>query len=173
MIFRLTEARSKLLPFFLTLAVIVADQISKLIVVRTLPLARPVQIIGDFLRLTYVTNPVIAFSIGRNLPAAGRLVLALILPLFVIGVLVYYQLFSPEIDRRQRWLLAAIIGGGLGNYVDRLFRVRGVVDFIDVKFYGLLGFDRWPTFNLADSTVVVAGILLIVSYFRMSGKGKV
>ena len=57
--------------------------------------------------------------------------------------------------------------------MDRLFRVRGVVDFIDVKFYGLLGFDRWPTFNLADSTVVVAGILLIVSYFRMSGKGKV
>jgi signal peptidase II len=172
MAWRRQEARSKLLPFLLTLAVIAADQLSKLIVVRTLPLARPVRVIGDFLRLTYVTNPVIAFSIGRNLPEAGRHVLALGLPLIVLGVLLYYQLFSPEIDRRQRWLLAAISGGGLGNYVDRLFRVRGVVDFIDVRFYGLFGFERWPTFNLADSTVVVAGILLIVSYFRAARKEK-
>jgi signal peptidase II len=172
MALRLTAAKEKLTPFVLTVAVIAADQISKLIVVRTLPLARPVRIIGDFLRLTYVTNPVIAFSIGRNLPAAGRHFLALVLPLAVLGVLVYYQLFSPEIGRRQRWLLAAIIGGGLGNYVDRLFRTRGVVDFIDVRFYGLLGFERWPTFNLADSTVVVAGILLIISYFRASRKEK-
>jgi signal peptidase II len=172
MTFRLADLKAKLPPFLLTLGVIAADQLSKLIVVRTLPPARPVQVIGDFLRLTYVTNPVIAFSIGRNLPAAGRQILALVLPLIVIGILVYYQLFSPEIGRRQRWLLAAIIGGGLGNYLDRLFRSQGVVDFIDVRFYGLLGFERWPTFNLADSCVVVAGILLIISYFRATRKEK-
>jgi len=59
--------------------------------------------------------------------------------------------------------VAGIIGGGLGNLIDRIFRPQGVVDFISVNFYGFLGFSRWPTFNIADSSVVVCGILLFLS----------
>ena len=54
--------------------------------------------------------------------------------------------------------------GGLGNYVDRIFRPAGVVDFLDFKFFGIFGLERWPTFNVADATVVVTGILLFISF---------
>ena len=78
-------------------------------------------------------------------------------------ILVYY-LRTNDLSRFQRWLLAAVFGGGLANMVDRVFRPRGVVDFVDVKFYGLFGMERYPTFNVADSSVVVAGLLLLVSF---------
>ena len=57
-----------------------------------------------------------------------------------------------------------MLGGGLANMVDRVFRPQGVVDFVDVKFYGLFGMERYPTFNVADSSVVVGGILLLVTF---------
>ena len=157
------SARERYLPLLLTLSVVIADQVIKAIVVATLPLQRPVPVLGEVVRLTYVQNSAIAFSIGRSIPEDVRRVLFLILPLVVIGLIAAYYLTTTELSRLQRRLLAAILGGGIGNYVDRIVRPDGVVDFVDVKFYGILGFDRWPTFNLADSTVVVAGILLLAS----------
>ena len=56
------------------------------------------------------------------------------------------------------------MGGGFGNLFDRFFRPEGVVDFIDFKFYGILGFERFPTFNVADISIVICGILLLVSF---------
>jgi signal peptidase II len=158
------DLRARLWPLALTGGVILLDQLVKLLVTLFLPPGRPVPVIGSFLRLTYVTNPGIAFSIGRNLAGPGRTVVAVILPLLVVAVLLYYLVLSKDVDRRQRWILAAILGGGLGNYVDRLFRPHGVVDFIDFKFYGIFGLERWPTFNVADATVVVAGIALLVTF---------
>ena len=162
------SARERYLPLLLTLAVVAADQISKAIVVAALPLERPVAVLGDVLRLTYVHNTAIAFSIGRGIPADLRRVLLLILPLVAIGLISVYYLTTDQLTRAQRWLLAAILGGGIGNYVDRVARPDGVVDFVDVKFYGILGFSRFPTFNLADSSVVVAGILLLASSLFMA-----
>lgn len=162
-------------PLLLTLAVAAADQIVKLIVVATLPPERPVSVIGDVVRLTYVRNTAIAFSIGRSIPDDLRRVLLLILPLAAIVLIAVYYLTSPDLSRLQRWLLAAIMGGGIGNYVDRIARPDGVVDFVDVKFYGILGFSRFPTFNLADSTVVIACILLLATSLahgrRVRGNG--
>jgi signal peptidase II len=160
----LRDAKAKLLPLVLTAAVIVADQIVKWVVTRTLPYGRPVEVLGEFLRFVYVQNPNIGFSIGRTLGGGGRFVLARLLPLIVSGVLLVYFLVGKDITRFQRWVLAAVLGGGLGNYVDRIFRQGEVVDFIDVKFFGIFGLQRWPTFNLADSTLVVAGILLLASF---------
>ncbi len=158
------DAKAKLLPLVLTAGVIVADQLVKWIVTRTLPYGRPVEVIGDFLRFVYVQNPNIGFSIGRTLGGGGRFVLARLLPLLVSGVLLVYFLAGKDITRFQRWVLAAVLGGGLGNYVDRIFRQGEVVDFVDLKFFGIFGLQRWPTFNLADSTLVVAGILLLASF---------
>jgi signal peptidase II len=160
----LRDTKAKLLPLVLTAGVILADQLVKWIVTKTLPYGRPVEVIGDFLRLVYVQNPNIGFSIGRALGGGGRFVLARLLPLVVSGILLVYYLVGKDITRFQRWVLAAVLGGGLGNYVDRIFRHGEVVDFIDVKFYGIFGMQRWPTFNLADSTLVVAGILLLGSF---------
>jgi signal peptidase II len=77
-------------------------------------------------------------------------------------IVVYFR--NNDFTKLQRWSVAGIIGGGIGNLIDRIFRAEGVVDFIDVKFYGLFGLERWPTFNIADSAVVVCGILLIISF---------
>jgi signal peptidase II len=66
----------------------------------------------------------------------------------------------------QRWAITGIIGGGAGNLIDRIFRPDGVVDYISVKFYGLFGFDRWPTFNIADASVVVCVFLFLFSVLR-------
>jgi signal peptidase II len=68
-----------------------------------------------------------------------------------------------------------IVGGGLGNLIDRIFRSEGVIDFIDVKWFGMakspipfLRMERWPTFNVADSAVVICGILLIISFIVLT-----
>ena len=168
----MSEKRSKYLPLVLTAGVILLDQLSKWIIARTLPYGRPVELIGDFLRLVYVRNPYIGFSIGRGLGGGGRFVLARILPLIVVGILFLYYLAARDLTRFQRWVMAAVLGGGLGNYVDRIFLHGEVVDFIDVKFFGIFGLERWPTFNLADSTLVVAGILLLASFLWSGSKKK-
>ena len=156
--------KKKFLPLVLTGSVILVDQIVKWIVSKTLPYGRPVEIIGDFLRFTFVQNPALSFSIGRGFGDTGRIILTMVLPMLVVAIVLYYFLAGKEVTQGQRWILAAIMGGGLGNQVDRYLRPAGVIDFIDVKFYGIFGFARWPVFNIADSTVVVAGITLLVSY---------
>ena len=158
--------RDRLLPFILTAAIIAADQIIKAIVVGALPLHQPQEVIGDLVRFTLVQNPAIGFSIGHNWPEGLRRVLFLILPLAVMVLIVSYYFRTDELSRGQRWLVCALVGGGLGNYIDRLFRPDGVVDFVDVKFFGIFGLNRWPTFNLADSTVVVASIILLITFLR-------
>ena len=162
------HTRERLTPFVLTLAIVAADQIIKAIVVGQLPYLQPQEVIGDLVRLTLVQNPAIGFSIGHDWPEGLRRVLFLILPVAVLALIVTYYVRTDDLSRGQRWLVAALIGGGLGNYTDRLFRPAGVVDFVDIKFFGILGMDRWPTFNLADSTVVVASLILLFSFLLES-----
>lgn len=156
-------------PFFLVLAVILLDQLTKLWVVATIPAYDFTQyknILGEsFLRFVHVKNTGIAFSIGHDAPAFLRLLLFKILPLGVMGYLGYliYQREKEGFTRAQAWYLAGIMGGGLGNLVDRIFRPDGVVDWIDFEFFGILGWDRFPTFNIADSSVTVCAFLILLS----------
>lgn len=156
----------RLLPLILAPTIVLADQATKAAVIAALPYGRPVEVVGDLLRLTLLQNPAIAFSIGHGLPAELRRPLFVVLPLAVVAFILIYYLRTSELSQLQRWLLAAVLGGGVANFVDRVFRPAGVVDFIDVKFYGLFGLVRFPTFNVADSSVVVAGILLLVTFLR-------
>lgn len=163
----------RLLPFSLSLLLVAADQFTKLIIVRTIPLHTiGVSFFGDLFRIIHTRNTAVAFSLGHGLPDHVKSVLFILLPLFALGVLAVYAYRSPELSRLQRWCLAAIIGGGAGNLIDRIFRPAGVVDFLDVKFYGLFGLERWPTFNVADASVVVAGVLLIISLLVVSHEQK-
>jgi signal peptidase II len=84
----------------------------------------------------------------------------------------WYYFKSDEFTQLQRWAAAGIIGGGLGNIIDRIFRPDGVVDFVSVRLYGLFGFERWPTFNVADSSVVVCCIILLISILITPQKPK-
>jgi len=165
--------KNKLAPFILTIIALVLDQLSKAFIVKNWPLNNTFiadVFKNDFLWIYHVRNPAIAFSLGHNLPDTIKPFLFIILPALVLVFLVIYYFKTDEFTTLQRWALAGILGGGIGNLIDRVFRPEGVVDFISVKLYGLLGMDRWPTFNFADSFVVVCGILLLISIFIASGK---
>jgi len=154
----------RLWPFSLTLALIAIDQLSKWIITQTVrPWSVGFEFFGDFFRIVRVYNPGIAFSIGGSLSGDIRSVIFGLLPLAVIIIVIVVYLKSEDLSLFQRWCIAGIIGGGLGNLLDRFFRPDGVLDFLDFKFYGLFGLERWPTFNVADSSVVVCGILLMIS----------
>ena len=157
--------KKKLLPFILTGLVILADQITKAIIVALIPIYTVgANIFGDLLRIVHVANTGVAFSLGDSMPLAIRRILFAIIPLIVIVLVIVVYFRNDEFNSVQRWSICGIIGGGIGNIIDRFFRAEGVVDFIDVKFFGIFGLERWPTFNVADAAVVVCGIILIVSF---------
>ena len=159
------ELKSKLWPISLAVIVIILDQISKILIVKNIPLYTiGAHFFGDFLRIVHVANTGVAFSVGASWSDTARRLLFSLIPLIVIGIVVSIYFRNKTWTKLQQWSIMGIVGGGLGNLIDRFFRAEGVVDFIDVKFYGLFGMERWPTFNIADSAVVVCGILLIVSF---------
>ena len=167
------DFKRKLLPFILTVVVIILDQLTKLLIVKNIQYGTiGAQFFGDFLRIVHISNTGVAFSVGASWSETARHLLFSLLPLIVIGVVIFVYFRNDEFTYLQRWAITGIIGGGLGNLIDRFFREEGVVDFIDVKFYGLFGLQRWPTFNVADSAVVVCGILLIISFIISLKKEK-
>ena len=159
--------KARLLPLVLTALVILLDQASKALIVILAPIPGrgPLYRLfgGDFIEIWHVRNKAIAFSIGQNLPDSLRFAMFIVIPILVLGLLMYYYFTSTDLNNFQCWCIAGIVGGGLGNIIDRIFRPNGVVDFISVNLYGLLGMSRWPTFNVADSAVVVCGILLLIN----------
>ena len=157
-------------PFILTALIIIVDQISKAIIAKNWPMHGTVikDIFNNgFLLIYHVRNKAIAFSLGDNIPEGPfRQFLFVVAPLFVLSFLVWYYFKSDEFSKLQRWAVAGIIGGGLGNIIDRVFRKDGVVDFISVKLYGSFGMERWPTFNAADSGVVICCLLLLATMLK-------
>ncbi len=157
--------KERILPFSFSVFVILADQISKFLVEKYIPLRTiKFSFFGDFLRIIHVTNTGAAFSMGDSMSAVKHLIVLCVVPLILLIALIIFCIKSDDVSKFQRWLIAGIVGGGFGNLIDRFLRPNGVVDFIDVKFYGLFGLERWPTFNVADSAVVVFGLILVITF---------
>lgn len=134
-----------------------ADQASKLLVVAALRLGESHAVIGDLVRIWYVQNTGAAFSL---FPGA----IWLFLPVTVLALVMIAYFFRAFRDRGP-WIhviLGTILAGTLGNLTDRL-RLGHVVDFVSVG----IGETRFPTFNVADSAVVV-GIGLLVLYLTFT-----
>ena len=149
--------------FILSLVLLVADQLTKFYVNKMIPLHSIAWSFGgDFFRLIHVRNKGAAFSLGSGLPDWLRTAFLVVVPLLVLLIVAVAVVRSKDVTVGQRWCLAAIVGGGLGNQLDRIFRPEGVVDFLDFKFYGLFGLERWPTFNIADAALVVSSIFLAI-----------
>lgn len=151
--------------------VVILDLITKLIAQRSLPPYRPIPVLGEFFRLTYIYNPGAAFGLSFG---SGSRFIFLALALIAVSVLFFMYRATPRTDRMRLWSIAAVTGGALGNVVDRLRSPRGVIDFLD---FGI-GSVRWPVFNLADIAVTVGAVLLAISLWRedveaaRSGEGK-
>jgi signal peptidase II len=139
------------LALYGTAAVVLAlDQLTKHLVVSNLAGRPPVDLVDDVVQLRYTTNSGGAFSLLTGAPLFFG-----IMALVIIGGIVYASRRAQPLSLLV--ILGLILGGALGNLTDRLLRgdalLRGeVVDFIKVGI--------WPVFNLADSCVVVGGILL-------------
>ena len=167
-----SEMKNKLIPISLAIFVILADQITKALIVSYIhPYTIGAQFFGDFLRIIRVSNTGVAFSFGAGWAHSIRQVAFSLMPLVVVILVISIYFRNKDFNQLQRWAIMGIVGGGLGNIIDRIFRAEGVVDFIDVKFYGLFGLQRWPTFNVADAAVVVCGILLFFSFIITVKKG--
>jgi signal peptidase II len=158
------QQRAPLAPFALSAAIIVLDQASKVLVAAFIqPNTIAFSALGDLVWIVRQQNLGMAFSLLDALAPAPRAAILIGLPLVLVAAVVVFYFKSREPSLLQRWALCGIVGGGLGNVIDRIARPEGVVDFISIKFFGLFGFERWPTFNIADASVVVCAIMLVVS----------
>ncbi len=140
--------------------VVLVDQFSKYWVRDNLALNSQVNIFGNYFRFTHVVNPGVAFGINIG----SFMSVVTVLSFFAILLILYYMYLERHSSLLLRISLALILGGALGNMIDRSFVIlfpdsyHGVVDFIDI---GINQY-RWYVFNLADSAVTV-GITLYIA----------
>lgn len=138
------------------LLIAVADQITKAVALHYLVLHRPVPVVPTLdLMLTYNTGA--AFSLLADAGGWQRWFF-IALALLVSAVLVRWLAMLPATDRLGASALALVLGGAVGNLVDRVFRDGKVVDFI---YFHVADF-HWPAFNLADSAICVGAVMLVV-----------
>lgn len=165
----------KLKPFIFSLVIVAADQITKALVVAYIPENTvKFSLFNDFLRIVHVRNTAIAFSMGEGLDMPLKIIFFILLPLVLISVISYYIIRDEsEFTSFDKYMLAGFVGGGVGNLIDRIFRKMSVVDFISTNNYGLFGMERFPTYNIADASVVICVILLLISMlFFKKGRNK-
>ena len=141
----------------LAAAVIVLDIWTKALVLARIDLHETIPIIPNFFQLVHVRNTGAAFGIGAN--ASSRIVPLLLNfgAIAVFFVVVVYALRSAVTDRVLQTGLHLILGGAIGNLLDR-FRFGYVVDFLDVY----VGTKHWPAFNVADSAICIGIALLFL-----------
>jgi signal peptidase II len=151
-------------PLAAAALIVAADQFTKALVLSSIPVGTVAWSWGnDFFWLVHQRNTGVAFSLGNGLPEGIRHGLFIVVPLVVLAALAVYAWRDKTLSTLQRWGLGCILGGGLGNIIDRIFRPDGVVDFLSFRLYGFLGMERFATFNVADSGVSVGGALIVLS----------
>jgi signal peptidase II len=131
---------------------LVADQVSKGLVAANVAMGQQVDVIGSFVQIWHAENAGAAFSLLQNL-----LPVFLAVSVLALGLVAYFARVFHGGSLWRFLVLGVVLGGTLGNLVDRLVRGGRVIDFVSVGVGGL----RWPTFNVADSSLVV-GILALV-----------
>jgi signal peptidase II len=176
------------------LFLVIADQVTKLSVkgfnipflkvhYDGMAMGSSIDVLGSFLRLTYVENPGMAF--GIELGGVYKFFLSLFSILASIGLLYYMYRIRNE-KFLMRFSLAMILGGAVGNLIDRVFYgvlfdyaplfYGRVVDFFDMDFFKITVFghtyDRFPIFNIADVAVSLGVLLLIISHGKEPEKEK-
>ena len=136
--------------------VIAADVITKAIVVARMPAHLPIRLLGGLLTITLTRNGGAAFSIGTSM--------TIVFTAIALGVIVYILRAARNL-RSVGWAitLGLLLGGATGNLIDRIFRAPGlfqghVIDWIELP--------HWPVFNLADSAIVCAGVLVVLLALR-------
>ena len=157
------------LPLIIFTSVLVADQITKNIVLNYIDFGQSISVWGEWIRFTLVLNPGGAFSLRLVSP-----VYYLILSIVIFTILIWFIYYKREATYLSL-PLSFVAGGAAGNIIDRL-RFGEVVDFIDCEFFdiniGSYHLDRWPIFNIADAAISCGIIATIVLTFYLSAKSE-
>ena len=140
----------------LAAAVVVLDQFTKLLVLSWIPLHGSVAVVPGFFDLTHLYNTGGAFGFLAGKGSLFKHLFFMTASAVAMGMIIYLYWKTPRDFRFLRVGLSLILGGALGNVIDRV-RLGKVVDFLDVHFQDL----HWPAFNIADSAITV-GILIFV-----------
>ncbi len=149
--------RGNILKLLLVAGVIVVlDQITKAIILSTLPLHQDIMVIPGFFNITHVLNPGGAFGIFASFNATFRHIFFVGVAFMALGLVFYFYISTPPTHPFLALGFAFIFGGAVGNLIDRI-RFGQVVDFLD--FY--VGQWHWPAFNVADSAISV-GISIFI-----------
>lgn len=138
--------------YLITLILLSVDQFSKYIIRQKMSLAESIPIIKSVFHITYVENRGIAFGL---FPQGSSLFI--VISLIIILVIIFFERKKVIKSLKERFCLGLILGGALGNLIDRL-RFGFVIDFLDFRI--------WPVFNLADSGVCIGGILMVFFLLR-------
>jgi len=142
-------------------AVLVLDQITKVLVDNTMTLHQSIAIIPNFASLTYLRNTGAAFGFLAGARSALRIAFFALISSVAIGCIVY---LIRGLRPQHKWLAASlslILGGAVGNLIDRL-RLGEVIDFIDLHWYHI----HWPAFNVADSAISIGVVMLFIQMLR-------
>ena len=140
--------------FLFSAGIVLADQVTKYLTVANIPLYADVPFIPGLLQLTYVQNTGAAFSSFEG----QQWLFALVFAVFTGGILYEYFKKPMPFTKLERWCIAAIYAGGLGNMIDRV-RLGYVVDMIETTFI------EFPVFNVADCFITCGCILLMIHLF--------
>jgi signal peptidase II len=153
------EAGKTRLFFGIIGPVVFLDVITKFLVQQHMRLYQQTEVIGDYLRLTYIHNPGAAF--GIHLGEHSRLIFLI---LSIVALLALAAMFwsTPMGDKVRLVAISLICAGAIGNLIDRIRSDQGVIDFIDVGIGDL----RWPVFNVADIAVTTGAIFLALSLWQ-------
>ena len=147
-----------------TAAVLVLDQLTKAIVVRTLAVHETVPVIPGWFNLVHVRNRGMAFGFLNRGDAQTGFFFLVAATIAAVVVLVIWFLRLPAEERKVIFGISLVLGGALGNLLDRI-RLREVVDFLDFH----VGQLHWPAFNVADSAITVGTLwVALILFFARS-----
>ena len=139
------------------LVVVILDQITKWLVLRSILLGDSIEVIPGFFNLVLTFNKGAAFGMMAGLSDGVREVVLALTTGFALVVVAFFLFTDCKRDALGQVALAMILGGALGNIIDRI-RIGAVIDFLDV-YYGTA---HWPAFNVADSAICIGVALLIL-----------
>lgn len=142
---------------------IVADQITKYVIVRTLPLYDGFSVISGFFNIVHVRNYGAAFGFLNNPNIAWQFWFFVFVTFIALGIIFYFLKKMPY-SKVLTFGFSCILGGAIGNFIDRV-RFRYVIDFLD--FY--IKSWHWPVFNVADIAICI-GTMIVAYLFYQDGR---
>jgi len=141
--------------------ILLADQLVKLLVTNALQLFQKKPVIPGFFNIVLVYNKGAAFGILNNAGSSWQVAFFILVTLLAVGIIVYLLRTTHRRDRFFILGLGSILGGALGNLVDRI-RLGKVIDYLDFSFRQF----HWPAFNIADAAITLGALALIISLYR-------